>query len=170
MPIGHTHTHAPANTNQLFLLFLFSFELECARKQVLLSHVITYSSIIAHPDARVNVSLFFVILLLLRAESIAFAHGCIEPMLERCCARIFFSLHSSFFFWHNPNGCVVASSSSSTSTFCAPVLSLSPSTADEMQLHGFCCSFLSSILYKRVICAQNIVFGSVFFFFFFSFL
>lgn len=79
MPIGHTHAPTSWMSNRLFLLFLFSFQLECARK--LASHVITYSSIIADPDAWVNVLLF---LLLLLAESIAFGHGCIEPMLERC--------------------------------------------------------------------------------------
>lgn len=117
---AQTHTHAPTSwmSSRLFLLFLFSFQLECARK--LVSHVITYSSIIAVPDAWVNVLLF---LLLLLAESIAFGHGCIEPMLERCSD---FFLHSVF--WHNPNGCVAASSSSSTFTICAPAhaLSLSP--------------------------------------------
>lgn len=131
MPIGHTHAPTSWMSNRLFLLFLFSFQLECARK--LASHVITYSSIIADPDAWVNVLLF---LLLLLAESIAFGHGCIEPMLERCSdffpSAICFLAQSEwlrgrlFFFFH-------------FHVFCTSALSLSTSTVTA---HATKCSYM----------------------------
>lgn len=120
----------------------------------------------AYPDAHVlgwmlcRVSFYFVIV---GAESFVFAHECIEPMLERCCAHIFLF---SFCFWHNSNG-LVRSRLFFLPRFCAPTSTVN--TRYEMQLHRFFPVLLFiplfSTLYKNGLYAPKtlcLVFSSFF--------